>query len=485
MKWYRIIYSLFTLIAVQLFPAYSSMAQTSNFSIRDGNMVLTIPKDWTQASCDSTMNYLDLAKINVDSLIKKNMLGELGKEGWKIRKHPKIKGTIELYKPVSDLHGKFIKSLDTDLMRKVQASAPAKVDFGRNKISFTHIREDKNGITTIELKGHIEAKKVMISGNFNQWSVMLNPMQKTTNGWQVKLPLAHGKTLYKFIIDGKWIHDEMNPQIEPNGTNGLNSVYFRTNYTFVLEGFESAKTINLAGNFNDWNQTEINMLRKEDGWYLPVFLNEGTHYYKFIVDGKWILDPKNENSRQDGFGNTNSFITLGIKTKFSLQGYPDASKITVCGSFNNWNPDEISLRKINGIWSASHPLPRGNHEYKFVVDGKWIPDPHNSIYHVTAGEKNSVISVEPNHCFILSGFPKASRVILAGTFNDWNPDGYTMQRNGDKWELSLYLPPGKHLYKFIVDGQWMIDPGNPYWEQNEHNTGNSILWMDSEITMNK
>lgn len=483
--WSKKFSSIFTIFAVQLFTAVLSFGQNSNFTIKDGYMVISIPKNWNQASCDSVMNQLDLAMIDLDSLIKKNVLGELGKDGWKIRNNPKSPSYIELYKPISEIEGKFIKSLNTDLQKKVQESSTASVQFGRNKIQFSNISEDKDGLTLIELKGHTDAQKVMISGNFNQWSVMQNPMRKTSQGWEIKLPLPYGKTLYKFVIDGKWVHDQMNSQIEPNGTNGFNSVYFRTNHTFSLPGFESAKAVNLAGSFNNWNPTEISMIKKGNGWHLPVYLQEGSHTYKFIVDGNWILDPLNENARHDGMGNTNSVINLGHQTNFSLQGFPNARKVMVCGTFNNWNQEEIAMQKNSGVWEASYVIPRGNHEYKFVVDGKWITDPHNPCTIGSDREKNSIISIDPNHCFSLSGFNKANKVIVTGTFNNWNPSGYTMQRNGDKWELNIYLPPGKHLYKFIADGQWMIDPANPYWEQNEHNTGNSILWMESRITMNK
>lgn len=477
--------SIFTLLAVQLFTAMLSFGQSSNFKIKDGNMIISIPKTWTQANCDSTMNALNLVTINMDSLIQMNVLGNLGKEGWKIMSNSKSKNTIELYKPVSEIEGRFIKSMNTDLLKKAQESTTAYVQFGRNKTSFSSIREDKDGFTIFELKGYTEAKKVVISGSFNQWSVMQHPMQKTSSGWQIKLALPYGKIIYKFIVDGKWMHDQQNPQIEPNGTNGFNSVYFRTNHTFLLQGFESARAVTLAGSFNNWNPTEISMIKKENSWQLPVYLEEGTHTYKFIVDGKWILDPNNENSRPDGFGNTNSVINLGHKTKFVLHAYPNARSVSVCGTFNNWNPEEIILKKTSDYWTTNYILPKGNHEYKFVVDGKWIMDPHNPCSIGSGEQKNSVLSVEPNHCFSLSGFKKAYKVIVTGTFNDWNPSGYTMQRNGEKWELNIYLPPGKHLYKFIVDDQWMIDPGNPHWEQNEHNTGNSILWMESRITMNK
>ena len=57
--------------------------------------------------------------------------------------------------------------------------------------------------------------------------------------------------------------------------------------------------------------------------------------------------------------------------------------------------------------------------------------------------------------------PLAAHVYLAGTFNDWNPTTHHMERHvlGGPWELTLFLPPGRHEYKFIVDGEWCCDPG--------------------------
>ena len=53
-----------------------------------------------------------------------------------------------------------------------------------------------------------------------------------------------------------------------------------------------------------------------------------------------------------------------------------------------------------------------------------------------------------------------------------------MTRINDKWVCPVFLFPGKHTYKFIVDGRWMIDPANGNWEENREGTGNSVLWID-------
>lgn len=56
--------------------------------------------------------------------------------------------------------------------------------------------------------------------------------------------------------------------------------------------------------------------------------------------------------------------------------------------------------------------------------------------------------------------PAAGAVSVAGTFNDWNPTAtpLTLQAGGT-WAATLDLPPGRHEYKFVVDGEWCCEPG--------------------------
>jgi 1,4-alpha-glucan branching enzyme len=69
-------------------------------------------------------------------------------------------------------------------------------------------------------------------------------------------------------------------------------------------------------------------------------------------------------------------------------------------------------------------------------------------------------------------------VIVTGSFNGWNRSSYRMVRRNERWELPIRLAPGKNTYKFIVDGKWILDPGNELWEENEEGTGNSVLWLE-------
>lgn len=57
--------------------------------------------------------------------------------------------------------------------------------------------------------------------------------------------------------------------------------------------------------------------------------------------------------------------------------------------------------------------------------------------------------------------PGAEKVAVAGDFNDWTP--VPMNRLGrGRWRLDVPAQPGKHPYKFVVDGKvWIADPRNP------------------------
>lgn len=55
--------------------------------------------------------------------------------------------------------------------------------------------------------------------------------------------------------------------------------------------------------------------------------------------------------------------------------------------------------------------------------------------------------------------PTAMSVQLAGDFTHWQKQAVSMQKGADGvWRANVELEPGKHHYRFIVDGQWRDDP---------------------------
>jgi 1,4-alpha-glucan branching enzyme len=76
--------------------------------------------------------------------------------------------------------------------------------------------------------------------------------------------------------------------------------------------------------------------------------------------------------------------------------------------------------------------------------------------------------------------PGAKQVFLCGEFNGWSPDTMPMNRYGDgHWETTLALAPGRHEYKFVVDGNWKHDPLAHVNVWNPNGTLNSVAQVQA------
>jgi len=84
-------------------------------------------------------------------------------------------------------------------------------------------------------------------------------------------------------------------------------------------------------------------------------------------------------------------------------------------------------------------------------------------------------SLKGNTTFKLKGHADASVVALAGSFNNWGQSQFICGRDGDEWVCRVDLEPGKHAYKFIVDGNWLLDPANPETEDDDYGIKNSVI----------
>ncbi len=83
------------------------------------------------------------------------------------------------------------------------------------------------------------------------------------------------------------------------------------------------------------------------------------------------------------------------KVTFTFMCVP-GRKVFVAGSFNKWDPAAIPLTDCNGmgVYTATMLIPKGRHEYKFVVDDIWQVDPVNTESIANeSGTMNSVIVV--------------------------------------------------------------------------------------------
>ena len=72
--------------------------------------------------------------------------------------------------------------------------------------------------------------------------------------------------------------------------------------------------------------------------------------------------------------------------------------------------------------------------------------------------------------------PEAKEVILAGSFNEWDPSARALKCDKKGvWRTWLNLPAGQHQYRYIVNSQWQEDPNCDNRETNPFGSFNSVV----------
>ncbi len=62
-----------------------------------------------------------------------------------------------------------------------------------------------------------EAKKVYVTGEFNDWNLRSLPLKKDKDGtWRKKIDLFPGRYEYKLIADDVWVEELPEAEITPN-----------------------------------------------------------------------------------------------------------------------------------------------------------------------------------------------------------------------------------------------------------------------------
>lgn len=266
-----------------------------------------------------------------------------------------------------------------------------------------------------------------------------------------------------------------------------------------------AKYVSLVGDFNNWLDNRTPMEKNKYGvWSVTIPLKKGIYSYKINIDGTWIIDAKNPEVAKDNMGDRRSIIEVTRDTeayqeviylgrtnasvpkvykKGILFSYKDkfAKKVSIAGSFNNWEKEQFFLRKNkHGVWECYVQIPKGKYYYKYNVDGLWKNDPVNP--HVeddSQGDHKSVLIVErdiedrPNEPIVINyhiicfqfyneDLPSKYNISVIGDFNNWQTNINIMSDNdfNKVWFTTIRLKEGDYYYKFYLAGKEFFDPEN-------------------------
>jgi 1,4-alpha-glucan branching enzyme len=73
-----------------------------------------------------------------------------------------------------------------------------------------------------------------------------------------------------------------------------------------------------------------------------------------------------------------------------------------------------------------------------------------------------------------------SKVYIAGDFNNWDHQEKALsdQDGNGLYQCVVALEPGTYEYKFHINDNWCVDPGNPNFNRNVMGTLNSVIVVE-------
>ena len=93
-----------------------------------------------------------------------------------------------------------------------------------------------------------------------------------------------------------------------------------------------------------------------------------------------------------------------------------------------------------------------------------------------AAQSTAPISAEGHETVFHLDAPSANTVLLAGEFTSWDKTPIKMIKGGGGvWHAKVALPPGRHPYRFLVDGQWQNDPVHHERVPNSFGSFNNVI----------
>lgn len=106
------------------------------------------------------------------------------------------------------------EGLTTGQPRAVTASDRAQLPASDTVVTFVYFGPSASGVSVV--------------GDFNDWNVAANPMQRSGDVWTLTVPLATGRHLYSFVVRNaqgeQWVADPNAPLAPDGGFGNTNSV---------------------------------------------------------------------------------------------------------------------------------------------------------------------------------------------------------------------------------------------------------------------
>lgn len=74
------------------------------------------------------------------------------------------------------------------------------------------------------------------------------------------------------------------------------------------------------------------------------------------------------------------------------------------------------------------------------------------------------------------------KVFIAGDFNNWHTQEHQLEDHNGIYELNIELKKGRYEYKFIVDGNWVLDEASDDYSIDKFGNRNSVVYVGKDHT---
>lgn len=173
-------------------------------------------------------------------------------------------------------------------------------------------------------------------------------------------------------------------------------------YHFAFTPGGTASKVFLAGAFNGWNTSALAMNGPDASgqFTADVPLKPGRYGYKFVVDGKWTIDPANSQTEDNGMGDKNSLAVVesggggGQPVLYADKLTPETLSVnratkdsadTVSAVFEGaTGATLVSAKKNNGVIEVS--LPKDQEGFVRVVGMSSSGKPSNTVRCAVGGK---------------------------------------------------------------------------------------------------
>lgn len=130
-----------------------------------------------------------------------------------------------------------------------------------------------------------------------------------------------------------------------------------------------------------------------------------------------------------------------------------------------------TTKKLKSSSRSTKPISTKSKVVKTVIVKRKVS---KRVVAKTSGAKS--VAARSNRVSLELVKPDAKSVLVAGSFNEWQPEKSPLRPAGNgRWTSELTMNPGRYEYLFVVDGQWLADPNAKEAVQNPFGGTNSVL----------